>query len=133
MKNLDPNKFVNAVEELYAAAINEAIDLLKNNEQGQFIALTDCEMVEATIEYQREDVEAGIWAVGVKKDGKLYVKASPNLEYDAEDMPKKWIKVDKVNKDAYPDIYRFVAQYLDEATSEKEANKVEADGIGFIF
>ena len=40
-QNIDSSKFINQVKELNAQALAEAIALLKNNENGCYIAIAD--------------------------------------------------------------------------------------------
>ena len=130
MEKLNPNKFNEVVKKIYAAALSEAIELLKNNEKGAFIALPDSYWSEAQIDDGDEYVGTSIWAVGVKEDGELYVKVQLLEGEYAPHLENEWINVKDAKEEAYPDIYRFVAQYLDEAVSEEEANEVEP---GFIL
>ena len=65
-KNIDSGKFINQVTELYAAALAEAIALLKNNENGRYIAIPNWEdEVPAT---SWNDVPISIWGVGLNDD-----------------------------------------------------------------
>ena len=129
---LNPQKFNEAVKNLYAAALSETIELLKNNKNGSFIALPDSDWVGAEIDDGDEYVGTAIWAVGVKDDGELYVKARVDEGEYAPDLENEWINAENIKEEAYPDIYRFVAQYLDEAVSEEEADEVEP-GDGYVL
>lgn len=128
MEKLNPSKFNEAATKIYSTALSETIELLTNNEKGAFIALPGSNWVSAEVEYGDDCFGAAIWAVGVK-DNELFVKATPDEGEWAPDIANEWIEVNCVKQSAYPDIYRFVAEYLDQAVSEEEADEVEPGSV----
>ena len=127
-KNIDSSKFINQVTELYAAALAEAIALLKNNENGRYIAIPNWEdEVPAT---SWNDVPISIWGVGLNDDVHICVRAFVNnvgYGYTEDDFPQDWtdITVEKINASCYPELYRFVADNIDKAMSKEDADNVE--------
>lgn len=127
-KNIDSSKFVKQVEELNAQALDEAIALLKNNENGRYIAIADWEDEVSAVSY--DDVPISIWGVGVNDEDHICVKAFvDNVGYghSEDDFPQDWtdITVEKINASCYPELYRFVADNIYKAMSKEDADKVE--------
>lgn len=127
-QNIDSSKFINQVAELYAQALAEAIALLKNNENGRYIAIADWEDEVSAVSY--DDVPISIWGVGVNDEDHICVKAFvDNVGYghSEDDFPQDWtdITVEKINASCYPELYRFVADNIDKAMSKEDADKVE--------
>ena len=127
-QNIDSSKFVKQVNELNAQALAEAIALLKNNENGRYIAIADWEDEVSAVYY--DDVPISIWGVGVNDEDHICVKAFvDNVGYGhtEDDFPQDWtdITVEKINASCYPELYRFVADNIDKAMSKEDADKVE--------
>ena len=127
-QNIDSSKFINQVKELNAQALAEAIALLKNNENGRYIAIADWEDEVSAVSY--DDVPISIWGVGVNDEDHICVKAFvDNVGYghSEDDFPQDWtdITVEKINASCYPELYRFVADNIDKAMSKEDADKVE--------
>ena len=127
-KNIDQSKFIKQVKELNAQALAEAIALLKNNENGRYIAIADWEDEVSAVSY--DDVPISIWGVGVNDEDHICVKAFvDNVGYGhtEDDFPQDWtdITVEKINASCYPELYRFVADNIYKAMSKEDADKVE--------
>ncbi len=127
-KNIDSSKFINQVTELYAAALAETIALLKNNENGRYIAIPNWEDEVAATSWN--EVPISIWGVGLNDEDHICVKAFvDNLGYGhtEDDFPQDWtdITVEKINSSSYPELYRFVADNIDKAMSKEDADNVE--------
>lgn len=127
-QNIDSSKFINQVTELYAAALAEAIALLKNNENGRYIAIADWEDEVSAVSY--DDVPISIWGVGLNDEDHICVKAFVNnvgYGHTEDDFPQDWtdITVEKINASCYPELYRFVADNIDKAMSKEDADNVE--------
>ena len=127
-QNIDSSKFVKQVNELNAQALAEAIALLKNNENGRYIAIADWEDEVSAVSY--DDVPISIWGVGVNDEDHICVKAFvDNVGYGhtEDDFPQDWtdITVERINASCYPELYRFVADNIDKAMSKEDADKVE--------
>ncbi len=127
-QNIDSSKFINQVTELYAQALEEAIALLKNNENGRYIAIADWEDEVSAVSY--DDVPISIWGVGLNDEDHICVKAFvDNVGYGhtEDDFPQGWtdITVEKINASCYPELYRFVADNIDKAMSKEDADNVE--------
>lgn len=106
----------------------EAIALLKNNENGRYIAIADWEDEVSAVSY--DDVPISIWGVGVNDEDHICVKAFvDNVGYGhtEDDFPQDWtdITVEKINASCYPELYRFVADNIYKAMSKEDADKVE--------
>lgn len=129
-RNIDSNKYVKQVNELYEQALAETIELLKNSEKGRYIALANWEDEVSAISY--DDVPISIWGVGVNDEDHICVKAFvDNVGYghSEDDFPQDWtdITVEKINASSYPELYRFVADNIDQAMSKEDADDVEWD------
>ena len=129
-RNIDSNKYVKQVNELYEQALAETIELLKNNEKGRYIAIANWEDEVSAISY--DDVPISIWGVGVNDEDHICVKAFvDNVGYghSEDDFPQDWtdITVEKINASSYPELYRFVADNIDQAMSKEDADDVEWD------
>ncbi len=127
-QNIDSSKFVKQVNELNAQALAEAIALLKNNENGRYIAIADWKDEVSAVSY--DDVPISIWGVGVNDEDHICVKAFvDNVGYGhtEDDFPQDWtdITVERINASCYPELYRFVADNIDKAMSKEDADKVE--------
>ena len=127
MKN-DPKKFINQVEELYQVALNEAASLLKNNPNGSYIAVPEWDDEVDTRDWN--DVPIAIWAVGLNDDGHICVKAcvmNVGYGYSGDEFSNDWedITEHKIEASCYPELFRFVAENLDKATTKEEADKVK--------
>jgi len=129
-RNIDSNKYVKQVNELCEQALAETIDLLKNSEKGRYIALANWEDEVSAVSWN--DVPISIWGVGVNDKDHICVKAFvDNVGYghSEDDFPQDWtdITVEKINASSYPELYRFVADNIDQAMSKEDADDVEWD------
>lgn len=129
-RNIDSNKYVKQVNELCEQALAETIDLLKNSEKGRYIALANWEDEVSAVSWN--DVPISIWGVGVNDEDHICVKAFvDNVGYghSEDDFPQDWtdITVEKINASSYPELYRFVADNIDQAMSKEDADDVEWD------
>lgn len=129
-KNIEPKKFLNQVEDLYQQSREETITLLKDRQTGKFIAVPNWEDEVDT--ESSNDVPIGIWAVGLNDDNHLCVKAKVldvGFGHDEDDYSAGWVDLttDDIQMSSYPDLYRFVAEHIDIATTKEEADKVEWD------
>ena len=129
-RNIDSNKYIKQVNELCEQALAETIDLLKNSEKGRYIALANWEDEVSAVSY--DDVPISIWGVGVNDEDHICVKAFvDNVGYghSEDDFPQDWtdITVEKINASSYPELYRFVADNIDQAMSKEDADDVEWD------
>ncbi len=129
-RNIDSNKYVKQLNELCEQALAETIDLLKNSENGRYIALANWEDEVSAVSY--DDVPISIWGVGVNDEDHICVKAFvDNVGYghSEDDFPQDWtdITVEKINASIYPELYRFVADNIDQAMSKEDADDVEWD------
>lgn len=129
-RNIDSNKYVKQLNELCEQALTETIDLLKNSENGRYIALANWEDEVSAVSY--DDVPISIWGVGVNDEDHICVKAFvDNVGYghSEDDFPQDWtdITVEKINASSYPELYRFVADNIDQAMSKEDADDVEWD------
>ena len=129
-RNIDSNKYVKQVNELCEQALAETIDLLKNSEKGRYIALANWEDEVSAVSWN--DVPISIWGVGVNDEDHICVKAFvDNVGYghSEDDFPQDWtdITVEKINASCYPELYRFVADNIDQAMSKEDADDVEWD------
>lgn len=129
-RNIDSNKYVKQLNELCEQALAETIDLLKNSEKGRYIALANWEDEVSAVSY--DDVPISIWGVGVNDKDHICVKAFvDNVGYghSEDDFPQDWtdITVEKINASSYPELYRFVADNIDQAMSKEDADDVEWD------
>ena len=129
-RNIDSNKYVKQLNELCEQALTETIDLLKNSEKGRYIALANWEDEVSAVSY--DDVPISIWGVGVNDEDHICVKAFvDNVGYghSEDDFPQDWtdITVEKINASSYPELYRFVADNIDQAMSKEDADNVEWD------
>lgn len=127
-QNIDSSKFINQVTVLYAQALEEAIALLKNCENGRYIAIPNWEDEVAASSWN--DVPISIWGVGLNDEDHICVKAFvDNVGYGhtEDDFPQGWtdITVEKINASCYPELYRFVADNIDKAMSKEDADNVE--------
>ena len=125
---MESSKFINQVNEIYAQALEEAIALLKNSENGRYIAIPNWEDEVSAISWN--DVPISIWGVGLNDDNHICVRASVNnvgYGYTEDDFPQEWtdITVEKINTSSYPELYRFVADIIDKAMSKEDADNVE--------
>ena len=131
MESLDGQKFINQAKALYAQALEEAKSLLKNNPSGSFIAIPD---MEEDVLLSKNAYELGleIWAIGVNEKDHICVKAYEDQPGDCsvEDwLNLQWVDIEdgdtdhKIDEASYPDLYRYVVDNLDKATSKEEADK----------
>ena len=122
MKNA-PKKFINQVNELYQQALYETASLLANNPNGSYIA--DPEPEEWVYTWDWDDVRIAIWAVGLNDDKHICIKAQV-AGYSGKGFPKDWTDVTehKIEASCYPELFRFVAENLDKATTKEEADNV---------
>ena len=127
---IDSKKFINQVDEINQEALNEAASLLKNNPNGSWIAVPEWEDEVDTRDWS--DVPIAIWAVGLNGDGHICIKAcvmNIGYGYSGDEFSNDWedITEHKIEAYSYPELYRFVAENLDKATTKEEADKVKLD------
>ena len=75
---MESNKFINQVNELYETALAETIALLKNCENGRYIAIPNWEDEVAATSWN--DVPISIWGVGLNDDEHICVRAFVNCQ-----------------------------------------------------
>lgn len=127
-QHIDSSKFINQVTELYAAALDETIALLKSSEKGHYIAIPNWEDEVAAISW--DDVPISIWGVGLNDEDHICVKAfvaDVGYGHSEEDFPQEWtdITIEKINASSFPELYRFVADNIDKAMSKEDADNIE--------
>lgn len=131
MAKYNSRKFVDQVKKLYQQALKEAKEILKNNESGSFIAIPDYE--DEVISKNMDESGLEIWAVGLNENDHIVIKAYENIPggcsvEDWHDL--EWIDIEDGNIDhmiediCYPNLYRFVVDNLESATSQKDADEV---------
>ena len=128
----DSNYFNNIVKDACEQALTASIEVLKNSKTGRFIAIPDWEdEVSATA---GNDIPISIWAVGLNEQDHLCIKAfvdNVGYGYSDDDFPQDWVDINDpdafFSEKSYPDLYRFIVDNLDKATSQEEADKVEFD------
>ena len=134
MAEYNSHKFIDLAKDLYQQALKEAKEILKNNEGGSFIAIPDYED-EATSK-NMDDLGLEIWAVGVNEKDHIVIKAYEDQPGDCsveEWHNLEWVDIEdgnidhKIEEIGYPDLYRFVVDNLDSATSQEEADEVAFD------
>ena len=134
MAEFNSNKFRDLAKELYQQALKEAKETLKNNEKGSFIAIPDYE--DEVISKNMGDLGLEIWAVGVNEKDHIVIKAYENQPGDCsveEWHDLEWIDIEdgdidhRIEEMCYPDLYRFVVDNLESATSQEEADEVAFD------
>ena len=130
---IDSKKSVKQANDVYQKALNETIELLKNCKNGKYIG-----SAEDSFEAVNYDDEETIWIIGVGLNDKnhICIIKSP-LEYWDWFHYQNWIEIVSDNEIypwAYPELYRFVAENIDSATTKLKASMIadEYDG-GILF
>lgn len=124
--DLNPRKYNDAINAIYKEAKQEAINLLKEKGDKCFIALDDWK---DETEAHCDDVTISIFGVGLNENGELLVAACvDNIGYGfgPDDFPQGFTSTDNLEAACFPDIYRFVANNIEESTTREEAEKVYA-------
>ena len=121
-------KFINQVDEINQEALNEAASLLKNNPNGSSIAVPEWEDEVDTRDWS--DVPIAIWAVGLNGDGHICIKAcvmNVGYGYSGDEFSEDWedITEHEIEASCYPELFCFVAENLDKATTKEEADNVK--------
>ena len=125
---MESSKFIKQVDALYAQALEETIGLLKNSENGPYIAIPNWEAEVGAVSW--DDVPISIWGVGLNDEDHICVKAFVNnvgYGHTEDDFPQEWTDITevKINSSSYPKLYRFVADNIDKAMSKEDADNVE--------
>lgn len=128
MEKPESKKFINQVNELYQKALEETIELLKKCSTGKYIAIPDWQDGFRTV--TDDEVPISAWAVGLNDQDHICLKAfvdNVGYGFDDEDFPEGWVDMTKVGmcSSSYPELYRFVSDNIDSATSKKDADKVK--------
>lgn len=126
----ESNYYNSILKDVCAQALEASIEALKNSTTGRYIAIPDWEdEVSATAAY---DTPISIWAVGLNEQDHLCIKASVDYVgygHFADEFPEDWVDINDpdahISETSYPDLYRFIVDNLDKATSQEEADKVE--------
>ena len=126
----ESNYYNSIVKDACAQALEASIEALKNSTTGRYIAIPDWEdEVSATA---GNDIPISIWAVGLNEQDHLCIKAfvyNAGYGYSEDDFPEGWVDINDphayISETSYPDLYRFIVDNLDKATSQEEADKVE--------
>jgi len=126
----DSNYFNNIVKDACEQALAASVEVLKKSTTGRFIAIPDWEdEVSATA---GNEIPISIWAVGLNEQDHLCIKAfvdNVGYGYSDDDFPQDWVDINDpdafFSEKCYPDLYRFIVDNLDKATSQEEADKVE--------
>ena len=126
----ESNYFNNIVKEACDKALAESIEVLKNSKTGRFIAIPDWE--DEVSAKAGNDIPISIWAVGLNDLDHLCIKAfvdNVGYGYAEDDFPEGWVDINVPDayfpETSFPDLYRFIVDNLDSATSQEEADKVE--------
>ena len=125
---MESKKFINQVNELYQKALEETIELLKNCSTGKYIAISGWQDGFQTV--TGDDVPISVWAVGLNDQDHICLKAfvdNVGYGFDDEDFPEGWVDMAKKGmcSSSYPELYRFVSDNIDSATSKEDADKVK--------
>lgn len=132
-EKLDPMKFYNKVEELNKQAFEEAVALLKQSDNGRFIALRcdEDDFFDATADGR---VPIGVYGVGLDENDHIKIKAfvgDVGYGFDDEDFPSGWVDVTEnkglLDNSCYPAMYCFVAKHIDKAVPWEDAENVSWD------
>ena len=125
----DSNYFNNILKETCDQALAASIEVLKSSSAGRFIAIPDWE--DEVSAKAGNDIPISIWAVGLDEKDHLCVKAfvdNVGYGYSDDDFPDGWVDINDpeayFSETSYPDLYRFIVDNLDKATSQEEADKV---------
>lgn len=125
----ESNYFNDIVKDACAQALAASIEVLKNSTTGRFIAIPDWE--DEVSAKDGNDTPISIWAVGLNEQDHLCIKAfvdNVGYGYSEDDFPEGWVDINDpdlcFSETSYPDLYRFIVDNLDKATSQEEADKV---------
>lgn len=124
-KLLNPQKYLEQVENINAEACSATLELLKSlGEKRYIVAAGDDIPVDAT---SIDNVFLTVYGVGLDDEGKIVVLADVDYVgclFGEEDFPSEWTDVAKLKDSCYPGLYRFVADYMDKAVTKEETNKM---------
>lgn len=129
-KELNPQKYVQIVNQANKEALEEATKLLKEAGENNFIVSEYDEdggfdeMFEAMSE---NEVPVSVFGVGLTDEGTICVAAFVNnvgYGFCEEDFPQEWTDVSELDAKCYPYLYRFVAQHIEQTISKEEADQI---------
>lgn len=126
-QELNPQKYVDQINEIKEQAKKAAIELLKNNPNGRYIyeGEDDVFAEESFFDTATGDDEViNIIAVGLDANDHLIFKASDSYGNDYEDG--EWFEFDQFIT-PYAEVYKFVAMNLEFAKEESELEDDEDD------
>lgn len=131
-RKLNPQKYNAKAESLYKEALEATIALLKANGEKRYIVISD---LEESVSAHDVYIYYDIWGVGLNDEDHLcvqYLKEHGDDQMTGEYL-EPWADIATdlpIEPSAYPNLYRFVADHLEEATDKETANKVKLRGWG---
>ena len=129
-QKLNPKKYNAKAEKVYEEALEATVALLKANGEKRYIVIPGSEdSVSAHDVYIYYD----FWGVGLNDENHICVQYLKET-YDGamtDEYSEPWADITTdlpIEPSAYPDLYRFVADHLEEAIDKETAYKVKREG-----
>ena len=116
---IDLKKIAEQVNDIYQKVLNETIELLKNCKNGRYIGSYE----NSCCAFTDDGKIIKIHGVGLNDKNHICIKAH---EID-EEGDYDWIDImsdNKLNTWVYPELYRFVAENIDSATTQLKASMI---------
>ncbi len=129
---MDAHKYLDAAKAIYQEALEATISLLKNNPSGSFIAIQDWDDY-FDAKCTEDGTSLSVWAVGVNDEGHLLYKAYETQQGEADAFEwndNDWADIEELplNSECFPELYRFVVDELDSATTKEAADEIDLFG-----
>lgn len=126
-EKLSPRIFIDEMDAINTKAQKAAIDLLSQQGDNRYIVVMDRE--DEYVEYYTDDkaISLSVFGVGLNEDNNLCIVATvDNQGYGCseDDFEQDWVETSDLDIPNYANLYRFVADNIDKATTKKEADRL---------
>lgn len=125
VEKISPDTFLNEMNAINNKAKDAAINLLSKQGNKRYIVVMDWEG--SYTEYYTYEAAVSVFGVGLNEDNNLCIAATvDNQGYGCseESFAQDWVETSELDIPNYANLYRFIADNIDKATTKKEADRL---------
>lgn len=127
VEKISPDTFLNEMNAINNKAKDAAIDLLSKQGNKRYIVVMDWEDYYTEYYTYKAAISVSVFGVGLNEDNNLCIAATvDNQGYGCseESFAQDWVETSELDIPNYANLYRFIADNIDKATTKKEADRL---------
>lgn len=127
VEKISPDTFLNEMNAINNKAKDAAIDLLSKQGNKRYIVVMDWEDYYTEYYTYKAAISVSVFGVGLNEDNNLCIAATvDNQGYGCseESFAQDWVETSELDIPNYANLYRFIADNIDKATTQKEADRL---------